>query len=73
MSLDGIKEQSILEERINQVFFALLRSAICGTKLTEKEKKLYSCELFQDLIKLSAKHDLDHIVVFSLKQNELVF
>ncbi|MBR3934505.1 MAG: nucleotidyltransferase family protein [Clostridia bacterium] len=61
-----------MEERINQVFFALLRSAICGTKLTEKEKKLYSCELFQDLIKLSAKHDLDHIVVFSLKQNELV-
>lgn len=71
-SSEEIKEITVLEQRIIQVFFALLRSAICKKTLTEEEKKLYSCEILQKLIDMSAKHDLDHITVFALKQNELI-
>ncbi len=61
-----------MDQRTIQILFALLRSAICGTKLTEEENKLYSPELLSDLIKLSSKHDVVHLLVLGLKQNELI-
>lgn len=61
-----------MDQRTIQILFALLRSAICGTKLTEKERNNYSPELLQDLLKISSKHDVVHLLVFGLKQNELI-
>ena len=61
-----------MEQRTIKILFALLRSAICGTKLTEEERNNYSPALFQDLLKISSKHDIVHLLVFGLKQNELI-
>lgn len=59
-------------QRTIQILFALLRSAICGTKLTEEERDLYSPDLLQDLLKISSKHDVVHLLALGLKQNELI-
>ncbi len=61
-----------MDQRTIQIFFALLRSAIRGTKLTEEECKLYSPELLRDLLKLSAQHDIVHLLALGLKQNALI-
>ena len=61
-----------MAQRTIQILFALLRSAICGTKLTEEERNNYSPDLLQDLLKISSKHDVDHLLGFGLKQNELI-
>ena len=60
-----------MDQRTIQIFFALLRSAIRGTKLTEEEHKLYSPDLLGNLIKISAKHDVAHLLALGLKQNAL--
>lgn len=61
-----------MDQRTIQILFALLRSAICGTKLTEEERNLYSPDMLQNLLKISSKHDVVHLLVFGLKQNELI-
>jgi hypothetical protein len=61
-----------MDQRTIQILFALLRSAICGTKLTEKEQNIYSPDMLQDLLKISSKHDVVHLLVLGLKQNELI-
>ena len=61
-----------MDQRTIQILFALLRSAIRGTKLTDNERKSYSADMLQDLLKLSAKHDVIHLLVLGLKQNELI-
>lgn len=61
-----------MDQRTIQMLFALLRSAICGTQLTEEERNNYSSEQLQDLLNISAKHDVVHLLVFGLKQNELI-
>ncbi len=61
-----------MDQRTIQILFALLRSAICGTKITEEEKNNYSPDLLQDLLKISSVHDVVHLLVLGLKQNELI-
>lgn len=61
-----------MDQRTIQILFALLRSAICETQLTEEERNNYSPDLLQDLLKISSKHDVVHLLVFGLKQNELI-
>ena len=61
-----------MDQRTNQILFALLRSAICRTGLTQEEQDGYSPELLSDLLKLSAKHDVLHLLVLGLKQNGLI-
>lgn len=61
-----------MDQRTIQILFALLRSAFCGTKLTEEERNNYSPDLLKDLLKISSKHDVVHLLVFGLKQNELI-
>ena len=61
-----------MDERTIQIFFALLRSAICGTKLTAEERSNYSAEMLQNLLSLSLKHDLPHVLAHGLKQNDLI-
>lgn len=61
-----------MDQRTIQILFALLRSAICGTKLTEEERNAYSPERLSDLLKISSKHDVIHLLALGLKQNELI-
>ncbi len=61
-----------MDQRTIQIFFALLRSAIRGTKLTEEEKNSYSPEMLQELLKLSSEHDIEHLLAYGLKQNGLI-
>ena len=61
-----------MDQRTNQILFALLRSAICGTQLNEKELNDYSSELLPNLIKISVKHDVSHLLVWGIKRNKLL-
>lgn len=61
-----------MDQRTIQILFVLLRSAIRGTKLTDNERENYSADMLQDLLKISAKHDVIHLLVLGLKQNHLI-
>ncbi len=61
-----------MDQRTNKILFALLRSAICGTKLKEEEKSIYLPNLLPDLLKISSKHDVEHLLVLGLKENGLI-
>ena len=61
-----------MDQRITQILFTLLRSAICGTKITEEERNNFSPNLLQTLLKLSANHDVLHLLVLGLKKNDLI-
>ena len=61
-----------MEQGTIQILFALLRSAIRGTQITESELKSYSSDMLQDLLKISSKHDVIHLLALGLKRNELI-
>ena len=61
-----------MDQRTIPVLFALLRSAISGTKQTEEKQKLYTSELLEDLLRIADKSDISHLLVFGLKQNGLI-
>lgn len=61
-----------MEQRKNEIFFALIRSAICGTKLSETEISSYKEELLPELFAIAKKQDLGHLLVLGLKQNGLI-
>ena len=56
----------------HEMLFALLRSAIDGDKLDGEQLKELSSEELNMLLKLSAKHDIMHLLVLGLKQNNLI-
>ena len=55
-----------------QLFFALLRSAIRGIRLTENEINHYSDDVLQDLLKMSSKHSIANLIVLGLRDNKLI-
>lgn len=55
-----------------QVFFSLLRSAICGTELSKSEKVEFKTEQLPAMIAIAKKHDIDNLLAFGLKKNGLV-
>lgn len=57
---------------INQILIALLRSAICDTKLTEEQ--LYKCSEYElpSLVDAAKKQDVEHLLILGLKKNGLV-
>ena len=61
-----------MNEQKTQTLFPLLRSAICGAKLTEEEREKFSPEALPELLALAEKHDLAHLLAYSLKQNGLI-
>ena len=61
-----------MDQRTIQILFALLRSAISGTQLTQKEQDDYSPDMLGELIKVSIRHDVVHLLVLGLKQNKLI-
>lgn len=61
-----------MNKQKTQTLFPLLRCAICGAKLTEEERNSFSPELLSELLALAEKHDLGHLLAYSLKQNGLI-
>lgn len=61
-----------MDQRTNQILFALLRSAVFGKTLTDEERNGYSPEQLEDLLRLSSKHDVAHLLAFGLQQNGLI-
>ncbi len=55
-----------------KLFFSLLHSALCNTKLSEEEKAALSKEHIEKLLSLAEKHDVSHLLVWALKQNGLL-
>lgn len=61
-----------MDQRTIRILFSLLRSAICGTRLSEDDVREYSPELLEDLLKVAKKHDVAHLLALGLKQNGLL-
>lgn len=61
-----------MQNKIDKMLFLLLRSAVCGKLLSEEEKKEFSVELIPELLKLSHKHDIAHLVSLGLSLNNLM-
>ena len=60
-----------MDQRTIQQFFALLRSAICGKRLTDEECSDYTPTVLSELSKLASKHDIAHLLALAAKQNGL--
>lgn len=60
-----------MDQRTIQVLFALLHSAISGTKITEEGNNC-SSELVPELLEIAAKHDVVHLLALGLKRNGLI-
>lgn len=61
-----------MQQKTIQILLALLRSAICDEKLTNKDSDDYSSEMLPALLKISIKHDVAHLLVLGLKKNNLI-
>lgn len=61
-----------MDSKTIQLLFALLRSAIGGKALTAEERELYSAEQLPELLEISSKHDVVHLLSLGLKQNDLI-
>lgn len=61
-----------MSKGIKEILFALLRSAIYGTPLTESEKELFSDDVIAPLYTLSKHHDMAHLVGYALEKNSLI-
>ncbi len=55
-----------------ELLFLLLSSAISGRKLSDEEKSEYTSQTLGELLEISKKHDVDHLLVFGLKENGLL-
>ena len=61
-----------MEQKTLRLLFALLRSAVGGKALTAEERGIYSVERLPELLEISSKHDVAHLVSLGLKQNDLI-
>ena len=61
-----------MDHRTIQLYFALLRSAICGVKLTDVEKAQFSEEQLPEWISISRRHDIIHLLALGLQKNSLI-
>lgn len=57
-----------MNQRTNEILFSLLRSVICGTECAVAD---ISMEEFIDLLSLSRKHDVEHLIITALDNNGL--
>ncbi len=56
----------------SHLLFTLIRSAFCGKNLSEDERALYSEDTTREIIALSKRHDISHIVSYALSQNGIL-
>lgn len=61
-----------MNQRINQILFALLRSAVYGGQLKDTEKAVFSEEMLPQLLAISRKHDVAHLLAVGIDQNGLI-
>ncbi len=61
-----------MEQGMNSILFASLRSAIRGDRLTEAECACFSEDQLPSLFAIAKKHDVLHLLAFALKQNGLL-
>ncbi len=55
-----------------KLFFALIRSGVCGEALSEDERALYSEECLSSLLSMGKSHDVDHLIALGLKNSGLL-
>lgn len=61
-----------MDQKNDKILFDLLHSAVCVSRLTDEQLSYYSREMLPFLIKLSQKHDVSHLLIWGLKQNQLI-
>ena len=61
-----------MNQRKTELLFLLLSSAISARKLSAAEKSEYTSQTLSELLEISKKHDVDHLLVFGLKENGLL-
>lgn len=61
-----------MDQGTNQILFSLLRSAISGEPISERERGQWSEKQIQEIVSLARKHDLLHLVAFALQKNSLI-
>ncbi len=61
-----------MDQGTNQIFFALLRSAICGEMLKDTERAMISEENVSEMLALAKEHDIAHLLSLALKKNGYV-
>lgn len=60
-----------MDQRTNQILFALLRSAIYDKQASQDELSYYSDEILPQLIFIANKHDVIHLLAYGLKLNNI--
>lgn len=58
-----------MKRSIEEIFFELLRSEVCGAELSFEIKNEIIPESFSSIYKLAKSHDLAHVVAEALKKN----
>ncbi len=53
------------------LFFALIRSSVCGEPLSEDERALWRAEMFDEIFAEAKRHDLGHLIADALIENGL--
>ena len=53
------------------IMFSLLRTILKDKKLNVQEKKILGKEELQNILEISKKHDLSHLVILGLKKNNI--
>lgn len=61
-----------MEYNIQGLMLGLLKNSICGMPLPENYKEQFDEAMAEELYRLSAKHDLAHLVGYALKSNGLL-
>lgn len=61
-----------MDQRTVQMLFILLRSAIIGEQLNNNDKNNFLPKMLPDLMKISSKHDVSHLLAWTLKKNTLL-
>ena len=61
-----------MDQKVIQILFILLRSAISGERLTENERKIFLDDISHDLLKISSKHCIANLLVLGLRDNGFI-
>ena len=60
-----------IDEKVKKVFFALLKNALVGEKISLDIKNLITDGLLEELFKLAKRQDLAHLVCDALEKNDI--
>ncbi len=61
-----------MDQKTIKLMFSLIGSAISGNLLSDEEKGLISEETVSEIITISNRHDIAHLVIYSLDKNSLL-